>query len=100
MKSTRHKPNAGNGVASAHELEAIYEAALDERRKEYGAAWTTVESLMFSLREKGEPALTEPDNERRLSELTADQIAEVISRLMKMRPRFPAITGKYTAVVV
>jgi hypothetical protein len=93
MTSRRRLPNSGNGgVASAHELQARYEAALDERRRSHGAAIATVEALMFSLREQGEPALTSANNQRRLGELSADQVAEVIARLDQMRDRYPQVS--------
>lgn len=57
-----------------------------------GAAISTIEALMFSLRECGEPALTRADNQRRLVELTPDQLAEVILRLDRMRTKYPAVT--------
>jgi hypothetical protein len=93
--TSRHaprKPRVGNVVASAHELQWTYEAALDERRKSYGAAPTTVEAVMYSLRERGEPALTETDCQRRLSELSLDRLRQVIVRLDRMRAEYPAIT--------
>ena len=79
-------------VASAAKLQAMYEAALRKQRKLYGAAPTTVEAVMYSLRERGQPATTEPDCERRLSELSAAQMCDVIERLDLLRPKSPAIT--------
>ena len=49
---------------------------------------------MYSLRERGDRALAEPDCQRRLSELSSDQLVEVISRLMKLRSKYPAITDQ------
>jgi hypothetical protein len=50
------------------------------------AAATTIEALMFSLRERGVRALDEPDTRRRLSELSDDQLAEVGTRLQRLKP--------------
>jgi hypothetical protein len=55
------------------------------------AATSTVEALMFSLRERGVSALTERDCQRRLAELSTAQIGSIIERLIVARPRFPAI---------
>jgi hypothetical protein len=85
-------PRTGNRAASAHELQAMYEAALDERRKS-GAAPTTVEAVMYSLRERSEPALAETDFQRRLSALSLDQLRQVIVRLDGLRASYPAITN-------
>jgi hypothetical protein len=50
------------------------------------AAASTVEALMFSLRERGIPALDEPDTRRRLSQLNDSQLLEVAARLQKLKP--------------
>lgn len=50
------------------------------------AAPTTVEALMLSLRERSTAALLEPDCQRRLSELSEDQMIEVAVRLQKLKP--------------
>jgi hypothetical protein len=42
--------------ASAAVLQAIYEASINTRRDESGAAPTTLEAAMYSLRERGERA--------------------------------------------
>ena len=85
---------AENGVASAAELQATYEANLRRHREQCGAAFTTVEALMYSLRERGEAALHERDTRRRLSELSTNQVREVVTRLMRLRPKYPAITDE------
>jgi hypothetical protein len=76
--------------ASASELQAIIDATLRERRKQHGAAPTTVEALMYSLRERGISALAEPDCQRRLSELSDGQLREVAVRLQKFKPEIAA----------
>ena len=86
---------AEDGVASAAELQADYEASLRRRREQCGAAFTTVEALMFSLRERGEAALHERDTRRRLAELSTDQLREVLRRLVRLRPKYPAITDQF-----
>jgi len=64
------------------------------QREAYGAAPTTVEALMYELRTNGLVALAGPNCRRRLSELSQPQLGEVIGRLMKLRPRYPAITDQ------
>ena len=44
-----------------------------------------VEALMFSLR-RGTEAITEPDNQRRLAELSEDQLLAVCQRLQNFKP--------------
>jgi hypothetical protein len=79
-------------VASASELQAMYDAALRKQREQFGAAKFTVEAVMYELRTYGIAALAGANCQRRLSELSPDQIRQVISRLMKLRPKYPAIT--------
>ena len=80
-----------NNPVHAGELQAIYDAALRKQRAEYGAAPTTVEALLLSLCSRGAAALAEPNCQRRLSELSPTQVREVIERLDRLRPRYPAI---------
>ena len=54
------------------------------------AAYSTIEALMYSLRSRGERALTESDCQRRLSELNEDQLREVAVRLQKLMPEIAA----------
>jgi hypothetical protein len=84
-------------TASAGELQAIYEATTSNRRYETGAASVTVDALMHSLRRRGELALAEPACQQRLSELSLEQIEQVITRLTKMRRRYPAINDDLIA---
>jgi len=80
---------AVDGVASAGELQRDYESAL--QRQHGGAKPSTVEALMYSLRERGAAALKEPDCQRRLAELSAAQVQQVVERLIKLQPRYPRI---------
>jgi hypothetical protein len=57
-----------------------------------GAAALTVATLMYSLRERGEAALSEPNSLKRLAQLSTLQVRGVIARLITLRPRYPAIT--------
>lgn len=79
-------------VASTTNLQATYETALRKQRKLRGAAPSTVEALLYSLRERGVAALAEPDCKCRLSELSVVQIRTVIERLDGLRPKYPRIT--------
>ncbi len=49
---------------------------------------------MYSLRERGVAALAERDCQRRLAELSIDQVRAVIGRLIGLRPRYPAVTDE------
>ena len=59
--------------------------------KVHQACDSTVEALMFSLRQRGAAALAERDCRSRLAELSTAQIRNVIERLIVARPRFPVI---------
>jgi hypothetical protein len=85
-------PQRGDPFASAHELQATYEAALRREREQYGAAPTTIEGVMYELRTYGLAALAGPNCRRRLASLSTAQLRGVIGRLMQLRPLYPAIT--------
>jgi len=76
-----HKPALAASVP-----EPTSEAAPAKR-----AAASTVEALMYSLRERGAAALSEKPTQRRLAELCTDQIRIVIERLIAARARYRAI---------
>jgi hypothetical protein len=50
------------------------------------AAGSTIEALMFSLRERGVRALDEPNTRRRLSLLNDSELLEVGARLQRLKP--------------
>jgi hypothetical protein len=54
-----------------------------------GAAPITVEAVMWELRTDGLAALQTPGGRRRLSELTTEQMREVIRRLIHCRTKYP-----------
>ena len=58
------------------------------------AATSIIEALMVGLRERGTAALKEPKVQRRLGELSAEQLREVIARLIKLRPQCRAISDE------
>lgn|SRR5262249_38349906 len=55
------------------------------------AASSTVEALVFELRNYGIRQLKKDDTKRRLFELSDKQLKEVTGRLEKLRPRYPQI---------
>jgi hypothetical protein len=59
-----------------------------------GAPASTVDALMFCLREGGIVALEEPANLQRLTKLSPAQFDDVIKRLSKLRSQYPAITDE------
>jgi hypothetical protein len=85
---------AEDGVASAGELQRDIDEAMRKRRELHGAAGSTVEALMYQLRTYGYAALAGPNCRQRLSELSTAQVREIIGRLMRMRPKYPAITDE------
>jgi hypothetical protein len=56
------------------------------------AAPTTVEAVMYELREDGLTALKAPNCQRRIGELSRRQLLEVLGRLLKLRSRYPKIS--------
>jgi hypothetical protein len=56
------------------------------------AAQSTVEAVMFELREDGLAALAAASCRRRLVDLSKTQIKECIVRLGRLRPQYPKIT--------
>jgi hypothetical protein len=58
------------------------------------AADSTVEALMYSLRERGSAALSERGCLDRFANLSSDQIRDVIKRLIALRPHYPNITDE------
>ena len=64
-----------------------------------GAAYTTIEALMFSLR-RGPEALTHPDTLNRLALLSEQQLLWVTSRLQTLKPKIaPAWTREQFEVL-
>ena len=68
------------------------ERAYAELNRRNHAAASTVEALMYSLR-RGADELTKPDTQRRLSELSEDQLRAVCERVQNFKPEIaPAWT--------
>jgi hypothetical protein len=64
--------------------------ALPPERNE--AVSSTIEAVMYELREFGTEQLKKTNTQRRLAELSLAQLREIIPRLMALRPRYPAIS--------
>ena len=77
-----------------YELQGLREAASRRQRERYAAAPTTIEALMYELRTLGLAALAGHNCQRRLAELSTEQLRDVIGRLMQVRSRYPAITDE------
>jgi hypothetical protein len=73
-------------------LEQAQRKLLEHRRD--GAASSTVEALMFGLRDCIDALPTKPERLRRLSELSETQLHEVCARLQNFKP---AIARPWTA---
>ena len=54
------------------------------------AAGTTIEALMYSLRERGVKALEESNTQSRLAELDKSQLKEVCRRVQNFKPHIAA----------
>jgi hypothetical protein len=68
----------------ATSLELAQRRLLERRRD--GAAGSTVEALMFGLRDGIDALPTKPERLRRLSELSETQLHEVCARLQNFKP--------------
>lgn len=66
-----------------------------------GAAASTIEALMFGLRDGIEALPARPERLRRISELSAEQIKEVCARLQNFKPTIarPWTADEVTALV-
>jgi hypothetical protein len=51
-----------------------------------GAPRSTVEALMYSLRERGLSALREANTQRRLAQLNDEQLIQIGNRLQRLKP--------------
>jgi hypothetical protein len=64
------------------------------RRRRVDAPRATVEALLYELRTHGLPAFERPSCRRRLSELSADQLRELMASLIRVRAGCPAVTDE------
>jgi hypothetical protein len=71
--------------------------ARQPRRPE--APVSTFQSVLYTLRTRGTAALAEPRCRQRLFDLSADQVAELVAALMRLKPRCPAISEELLVIV-
>jgi hypothetical protein len=77
-------------------LDTAWEQLNDPRRFER-AAQSTVEALIFELREHGAAQLEKEGCRRRLGELSDEQLLEVIERLVALQSQHPKINDALIA---
>jgi hypothetical protein len=58
------------------------------------APQSTYDALLYELRTYGLAQLNKPNCLRRLSALSSDQLNELIAALLRLRPKYPAITDE------
>ena len=58
------------------------------------AAQSTVEAVVYELRTYGLAQLKKPNCQRRLGDLSGEQLREVIARLIRLRPQYSKIDDK------
>jgi hypothetical protein len=85
--SKDHIPDSRDGMS----LDALF-AHFDRARRRDGAPASRVEALVYELRTHGISALADPSCLCRLDSLSTAQLREVFARLIKLRPKYPAIT--------
>ena len=56
------------------------------------ASQVTCDAILYELRTYGISQLAKPNCRRRLFDLSTEQVRELIAALMRLRPRYPAIT--------
>jgi hypothetical protein len=65
----------------------VAKAKLDPKiDNHHGAAASTIEALLFGLRERGTVALDDPEVWARLAQLSDDQVVDVAERLQRIKP--------------
>src|SRR5262249_51583970 len=62
------------------------------KRHDNEAPQATVEALVYELRTYGLAALERPNCRRRLADVSTAQLRDVIARLLRLRPKYLAIT--------
>jgi hypothetical protein len=90
----RHDPNDPR-IARARRLladDVSIERAWHQLNRCNEAAPMTLEALVYELRTYGALQLARPNCQRRLAALSTAQVREIIARLIRIRPRYPAIT--------
>ena len=82
-------------LPSPSELQATYDAALQSRRRDRGAAQSMVEAVMYALRSYGIDTFSRPNCQRMLGDLSDVQVEQVIKRLIGLHSQYPTtITDK------
>ena len=69
-------------------------AHLDRTRGYDGAAQSTFVALHYELRSRGLAALEHPNCRRRLVELSAKQLRELMAALIRIRAKFAGVTDE------
>jgi hypothetical protein len=87
-EEVRQHPDAKTqSLRRLHKSSVSLERAYTELNRTPGrAAASTIEALMFGLRERGVAALNEPKVQSRLAALSDVQLLEVATRLQKLKP--------------
>jgi len=63
------------------------------------AAASTIETIVFTLRERGVDGLREAATQSRITECSPEQLAAIVKRLVKVRARYPVITDELLAAL-
>ena len=63
-----------------------------EPHQQCAASQATYDAILYELRTYGISQLAKPNCRRRLFDLSTEQVRELIAALMRLRPRYPAIT--------
>ncbi len=65
---------------------------LNDPRRRKAAAQSTYDALLYELRTFGVAQLAKPNCRSRLSDLSTQQLRELIAALIRLKPEYPAIT--------
>jgi len=95
-----HYVDASQWREPPHDLSALLDRSVSlqrawvelNRRPRVDAPRATVEALLYELRTHGLAALGHPNCLRRLDHVSTAQLRELLARLIKLLPKYPAIT--------
>ncbi len=78
--------------ADLHVAESQRQSSNDETRRPKQAPQSTCDAALYEFRTYGIAQLKDPNCRRRLGDLSTLQVRDLIAALMRLQPKYPAIT--------
>ena len=75
-------------------VERLYYAFIRRERERHGAAQSTYDAVLWELREYGADRLAHSECQRRLSELSPNQLRDLGAALTRIRDRYSSISDQ------